>query len=87
MNEAIDLMHRYSGQIPKPESPASESGRNSAKSITDSRRNSGSLKPSRRGSFDNSASCEKLARNSNDGKSVTIEIARKSPGSSDKPGL
>ncbi|CAG5132064.1 unnamed protein product [Candidula unifasciata] len=86
VNEAIDLMHRYSGQIPKPESPGSESGRNSTKSVTDSRRNSGSLKPSRRGSFDNAVSGEKLARNLNDGKSVTIEIARKSPGSSDKPG-
>ncbi|CAL1548206.1 unnamed protein product [Lymnaea stagnalis] len=79
VNEALDLLHKNAGQFPiKPDSPANESGRNSAKSLSDG----GLSKPphvkSRQGSIDGNA--DKSLRSMIDSRSVLADFGRKSPG-------
>ncbi|XP_005105702.1 TBC1 domain family member 7 [Aplysia californica] len=80
VNEALELLHKNSSQTAgKPDSPAGEdSGRSSGNKP-------GGGKP-RQGSQDTSTPSDKVVRSLVESKSVTIEIARKSPNAGDKAG-
>lgn len=79
VNEALDLLHKNAGQFPiKPDSPANDSGRNSAKSLSDSGINKPLHAKSRQGSIDGNA--DKSLRSMIDSRHLLADIGRKSPG-------